>query len=897
MLARYSLIPLVFLALSYRSLAGQTAAVGDSADTRLRNALALRSLRAEPVDQPLVLDGRLDDPSWARAPVATDFVEQGPRPGILPHFRTEARVLYDDEALYVGVRAYDDHPDSIVAPYLRRDDESRSDWIFVEIDSRHDRRTGFGFGVNPRGVQVDATFDQFINYDNAWDGVWEAVPRIDSLGWCVEYRIPFSQLAWAAVPGAPLAFGLNVYRKTARTGESSDWSPRLPVWADLVSHFNDVTDIASPRRAERIELVPYSAAKTSFAPAAAEDPLSKATTSSAYAGIDVRARLAPGFTATAAIRPDFGQVEADPSQVNLTTFETFFPEQRPFFVQGESQFAFDLSLPFTSRDNSFESDQPFYSRRIGRPPHGTPPAEASFAEVPSSTTLLGAMKLSGRTASGWSLGAMSAVTDRADARYVDGGGVPLTSPVEPVSGYGVIRVARQSSDGGSSIGGMMTAVRRWDMPVSLDGQMTRGAFVAGGDIRRRFGDGNWEVSGFALGSRVEGSSEAITRILHGPGHFYQRPDASHLRDDTTRSSAAGIAAQARLARIGGAVRFGVAGHLISPAFEINDLGFQRNADWLVATGWLSWERYPRGGWLRHWIAGSNRIGAGWSLGGERRAEVVNAYVNLDLRRYWGGTLDVTREFPALATELLRGGPALLLPSRTRFAESLYSDTRRPVQLTLAADQSREGGSGSHSLSFSPAVAWRATDRFAISVGPEYANSVNGWQYVTQASGHYVMARLEATTLSLVARADFAFSRKMTLQLYAEPFLSVGRYREFKEVRTPRAPRPADRVVAFGPDRIALDGASRRYVVDTDGDRTADVSFDDPDFNLGEFNLNLVWRWEYRPGSTLFLVWTQSREVPGTEGSLDVGRDLGALFNGPGSNVLLAKVSWRLGVGR
>jgi hypothetical protein len=893
-------IALTILTLAHVSLAGQTSAVhyADSADARLRAALAFRTLRSEPVgDQPVVLDGRLDDPAWERAAVATDFVEQGPRPGVLPNFRTEARVLYDDEALYIGVRAYDDHPDSIVAPYLRRDDESRSDWIFVEIDSRHDRRTGFGFGVNPRGVQVDATFDQFINYDNAWDGVWEAVPSIDSQGWCVEYRIPFSQLAWAAAPGAPLVFGLNVYRKTARTGESSDWSPRLPIWADLVSHFNDVTGIAPPRRAERVELVPYSAAKTSFAPVAADDPLSKATTSSAYAGLDLRARLAPGFIATAAIRPDFGQVEADPSQVNLTTFETFFPEQRPFFVQGASQFAFDLSLPFTSRDNSFESDQPFYSRRIGRPPQGTAPATASFSELPSSTTLLGAAKLSGRTASGWSLGAMSAVTDRAEARYIDGQGTPLTTPVEPVSGYGVIRVARQSDDGGGSIGGMVTAVRRRDMPASLDGQMTRGAYAVGADARQRFGGGDWEVSGFALGSLIEGSADAITRILRGSGHFYQRPDASHLREDTTRTSATGVAAQARLARVGGAFRFGVAAHLISPAFEVNDLGFQRNADWLLTTGWLSWERYPRIGGLRHWIAGSHRLGAGWSFGGERRAEVVNAYLNLDLRRYWGGTLDVTREFPALATELLRGGPALLLPGRTRFAESLYSDGRRPFQLTLTADQSHEGGSGSHSFTVSPAVTWRATDRFAASVGPEYARSVGGWQYVTQASGHYVMARLEAMTISLVTRADFAFSRKMTLQLYAEPFLSVGRYRAFKEVRHPRAPRPAERVVAFSPDRIVLDGDSRRYSVDSDGDGTPDLSFDDPDFNLREFNLNFVWRWEYRPGSTVFLVWTQSREVPGTEGSIDVGRDLGALFRGPGTNVLLAKASWRIGMGR
>ncbi|MEO8029572.1 MAG: DUF5916 domain-containing protein, partial [Gemmatimonadota bacterium] len=716
--------------------------------------------------------------------------------------------------------------------------------------------------------------------------------RIDSLGWTAEYRIPFSQLAYSARPGQPMEFGLNVYRAVTRGGESSDWSPRLPTFAEFESHFNTITGLVAPVSPQRLEIVPYTAAKGTFTPVADGNPLINRTDGSAYAGADLRLRLPGGFTATAAIRPDFGQVEADPSQVNLTTFESFFPEQRPFFVEGSSQFAFDLSLPYATRGNSFTNEQPFYSRRIGGAPQGDLPPDALFSDIASSTTLLGAAKLSGRTSNGWSAGAMTAVTGRSQADYIAADGTTSRALVEPATGFGVLRLSRASLDGGSAIGLIGTAVTRPGMDSSIASERPSDALAVGIDGRHRFGGGDYEVSGFAMGSRVDGSADAISRILTGPGHFWQRPDASYQTDYGNRSSINGGAAQLRVAKLGGVWHWAAIGHLITPGFEINDIGFQRNADWLLAEGSFEYQRYRPGHLIRRWATGVDQIGAGWDFAGERRSALASGYLNLSLKNYWSGSITVKHEFPALSTEVLRGGPALLLPGSSTILGVIATDSRSPLQLVLTSLFSSEPGSGSHSFDLSPSITWRATDRLALAFGPEYSHRINGWQYVAQprAAGtpgevHYLVGRLDQTSASITARADFAFNSRMTLQLYAQPFLSSGRFTNYQDVVQPRAVRPDDRLRPLPVSGTVYDRSANQYHVDLDHDGTPDIQFGNPDFNQQAFNLNLVWRWEYRPGSTIYLVWTQRREIGGADGSFGLSRDLDRLFQSPATNVV------------
>jgi hypothetical protein len=350
-------------------------------------------------------------------------------------------------------------------------------------------------------------------------------------------------------------------------------------------------------------------------------------------------------------------------------------------------------------------------------------------------------------------------------------------------------------------------------------------------------------------------------------------------------------------KVGGVLKWGVSGYLVSPGFELNDLGFQRNADWAIATGWLNYERYRPGRFIRRWAVGSNQIGAGWSFGGERRAALADGYLTFSLRNYWSGSLTMGHELSALSLEELRGGPALLLPSRTAIRATLSTDGRRPFQVFLSETQSFEPGSGSHQIDLAPTVTWRAADRLALSLGPEYGRTVNGWQYVAQPGEvtqpdrlHYLLARLDQSTASLTARLDYAFSPRMTLQLYAQPFMSAGRYSEFKEVQHPQAPRAEERLVRLAASRIDPAGP---YRVDLNGDGITDFVFSSPDFNTKSFNANVVFRWEYRPGSTLYLVWTQRRQGESSDGSFRLGRDVGRLLDAAATNVLLVKASYRL----
>jgi len=816
--------------------AGQTAGPGGSAPAEA--ALLPRSLAASRVQgRAPIIDGRLDEAEWEAAAIATDFVQRRPEPGALASVRTEARVLYDDDALFVGVRMFDPAPQTIVAPFPRRDDETTSDWVFVEFDTRHDRRSAVSFGLNPRGVQADGAFQDDVVWDPNWNAVWEGAARMDAEGWTAEYRIPFSQLVYAVGndgetgSSAPAVFGMNVYRYSPHRGESSNWSPRLPSFAGVVSHFNEL-HLRVPVHRRRLEIAPFASVRASGA--------DSARGTRAAGGVDARAGIGSGFTLTAAVRPDFGQVEADPSEVNLTTLETLFTERRPLFIENAGLFAFNVGAPFTTRGDSFASEQAFYSRRIGRATTLGLPAGAEARDVPAAAGVLAAARLAGRTANGWSVGALAALTQSETARFLDASGGPGTRTVEPPAQFGVARVSKDFRQGRSAVGSIVTFVRRAGLTPELSSLLPDRALAAGIDARHRFGADRYEATAFALGSSVHGSPDAIGDLLHGPGHYTQRPDREGI--GSVGTTASGFAGQARLAKVGGEHwRWSVLAHALSPRLALNDVGFQRNADWLVALGSLTYQEDRPGRVFRRWSLGSSQFGGGWSFAGERRAAVANLTASADFDNYWSGSLSVDHEWPALQTEALRGGPALLRPARDAVAASLVTDTRRVSQLAIDVRAFRETETGSHQLGLGPLLSLKPADRLAVSVGPVLDWTTNGWQYVgAPAPGrpHYVVARLRQTTVSLTTRVDFAFSPRLTLQLYAQPFASAGRFDRYAEVVSPRAARTADRVRAFDPD----------------------ATLPDPEFHVRDLHANLVLRWEYRPGSALFVVWSQERQA-------------------------------------
>ncbi|HEX6910936.1 MAG TPA: DUF5916 domain-containing protein, partial [Longimicrobium sp.] len=538
------------------------------------------------------VDGVLDDGAWSTAQPATGFVQRAPNPGAPATLRSEARILFDPAALYVAVRMLDPRPDSIAAPLGRRDlDGVSSDWIHVIVDSYNDKRTAFRFSVNPAGVQADALHAGDTGEDAGWDAVWQAAARVDGDGWTAEYRIPLSQLRFAAADtaGGARVWGLQLTREVARRSEVADWSQVRADRTGFVSQFGELTGLSGLRQVRRLEVLPYALGRVTRAPGASGDPFHRATDPLGAMGADVKYGLTSDLTLTATLNPDFGQVEADPGQVNLTAFESFFAERRPFFTEASDIFRVDAAFPYAARGTGFRDDQPFYSRRLGRAPQAANPAGSQFYDRPEATRILGAAKLSGKTASGWSLGMIDAVTAREEVRYLEGG-ARRTAAVEPATNYFVARAIRDFRGGRSAVGGVATAVHR-----ALDGDprlafLPGAAYLAGIDGRHRFGGGDdYEVRGALLASRVAGGAEAIAGIQQRAGHYFQRPDAGHLRFDPARTSLGGWLADLKVEKKGGEHwSGGLYGHARSPGLEMNDVGFQRSTDWILQGAWLGY---------------------------------------------------------------------------------------------------------------------------------------------------------------------------------------------------------------------------------------------------------------------------------------------------------------------
>jgi hypothetical protein len=877
-LARFLLLAALLAQLSAAPALAQTSPRPDS--TRLISALR--------VAQPPAVDGLLDDPAWVAAPVASGFTQTRPHPGTPATERTEVRVLYDDRALYVGARLYDSRPDSVVGRLARRDQDVYSDGFAVGVDSYHDRRTAFVFAVNPRGVQRDLLIAEDSREDAGWDAVWEAATRTDSLGWTAELRIPLSQLRFR--PGAR-SWGINFERRLARRDERSHWAPLPPDAAGVVSRYGTLTGLRDLRPPRRLEVQPYTAARVTRAPGEAGDPFHTPAEWLGSAGADLKYGLSSEFTLTATLNPDFGQVEADPSQVNLTAFESYFEEKRPFFTEGAE--IFGAGWP-----------QLFYSRRIGRAPQGRLPGGARFADAPDASTILGAAKLTGKTAGGWSIGLLEAVTAPEHARHVNARGEEGRTRVEPLTHYTVSRVSRDFREGRSALGGVLTAThRRLGDAEGL--QFLRAAAYAGGvDGRHRFGGGSYELSGALLGSLVRGSDTAIARLQRAPGHSFHRPDAPHLGYDPGRESLGGYAARAGVGKRGGGHwRWEVYGHAFSPGFEVNDLGFHSGSDELREYAMVGYEQFRPGRLFRNWTLNLGQM-AEWTFGGERRDAAADAFFRFQLTRHWGGYVWYMRRAGGLSPDALRGGPAVVWPARQMGSFSLHTDRRRPLLLRLGGAWEVEDGTGGRELSVNTSATLRAGQRMELSLRPSLARNVSAWQYVgSRADAHaggerrYLVGRLEQTTASLTTRLDYAFTPALSLQLYAQPFLSAGDYSDFRELGDPRA-------AAFG-ERFRLLGAEelrecagfygvrpRREGCAATGEGAAFAyRFSSPDFNVRELRSNAVLRWEYRPGSTLFVVWSQGRSHFEPDGRFDAREGMGDLLRAPGTNVLLVKLSY------
>ena len=845
-----------------------------------RGVPVLRATRGEPV-----VDGRLDDAAWDDADVAADFVQFEPDEGAPATLPTEARVVYGADALYVALRAWDSAPDSIVGQLSRRDSKEYSDWLGVMVDSYHDRRTAFHFMVNPRGVKVDLYRFDDTREDIGWDAVWEVETTVDERGWTAEFRIPYSQLRFRE--DAEQTWGINFMREIARYDETSAWAPTLQSESAIVSRFGELRGLTGIEAPRRLEVTPYTLARVRQAPGSSENPLYESTETFGAVGADMKYGITGDLTLDLTINPDFGQVEADPAQVNLSAFETFLPERRPFFVEGSNFYDFSLALG----DGDEANEALFYTRRIGRTPQGRPSVPGGWVDSPENTTILGAGKVSGKTSSGWSIGTLVAVTSREEATLAHQDGTTEVATVEPLTTYAVGRVSRDFRDGRSAVGVIGTAVQRDRIAADALG-IHRAAWTGGVDFRHRFGDGEYATSGYLLGSHVRGSEAAILRTQRSSARWFQRPDADHVELDPTRTSLSGLSASATVSKIaGGNWRWATGFQSRSPGFEVNDMGYMRETDFNVVFGYVGYVQPTPQGPFRSWRLNVNGFNA-FSWGMERYNTGFNVNGFAQLSNFWHVYAGVNRQLGGLSNTLLRGGPAMLREAGYNGWGGVGTDPRQDVRLNLNANWSARPESDSWSVNLSPRVSWRPSGRADLSVGAFARRNVDDQQWIgrigTDDDHRFVFCRIDQTTVGLTARVDYSFSPTLSLQLYAQPFVSAGAYDAFKQVTDPRADAYADRTA---PVAASL-GDDGRYRADLDGDGT-DESWRNPDFNFRQFRSNAVLRWEYRPGSTIYAVWSQGRNHYAPDGSFDFGRGLDDLFGAPADDIFMIKVSYWL----
>lgn len=855
-------------------------------------AAAEKSVTAVRTETPPVIDGVLDDPAWANGVVTDRFTQKDPVENGEPSGRTEVIVLYDDNALYVGARMFDAAPDSIIARLVRRDVDTESDLFGVYLDPFFDRRSGYHFAVNAAGVRYDGVRYNDSWSDDSWDGVWEGeVARTDS-GWCAELRIPFSQLRFQRKEH--YVWGVNCIRRIGRHNEEDFLAITPKNESGFVSRFWTLTGIEGVSPPRYFELLPYVRGSARYRPHEAGDPFNDGSAYEPNLGADFKMGLRSNLILNATVNPDFGQVEVDPAVLNLSDVETYFSEKRPFFIEGSSNF--DFGYGGASEHWSFNWNSPrfFYSRRIGRAPQGSLP-DYNYADVPDGTHILGAAKLSGRIGGNWNVGSLHAVTmrERAD---VETDTSRSRLEVEPASYYQVSRAQKEIRDGAQGIGVIGAGTYRLFDDSRLEADINRGAYTGGVDGWTYFGrDRTYCLSGWLGASRIEGTAERITAVQRSSRHYFQRPDARSVGVDSSATSLTGYAGRLLVNKEKGNILLNTGVGVISPEFDVNDVGFMYRADMINAHfgGGYHWTQTTQ--WTRY----ANVIGAlygTYNCDGDLTWGGFWASTRATFLNYWGGRISGSVNPEVVNVYRTRGGPKSLYPPGWELSSSVYTDSRKPWvfdagtwgNITSPQDWNRGIWLG---------ATWKPVSNISVSAAPELMWNQDWLRWVgdfddptaTSTFGtRYVFAELYQTELSASLRLNWTFTPKLSLQIYAQPLISSGEHRRFKELMRPNSYA----FHAYAAEDVDFDGET--YVIDPDGNGPADeFSFSNPDFDYRSLRGNMILRWEYRPGSTLYLVWTHGRTDWETAGRFDLDRSLDRLFRAGADNIILLKATYWL----
>ena len=864
------------------------------------------------------LDGMLNEAIWAVAPTATGFTQRFPVDGGTPSQRTEVKILYTDSHIYVGAMAYDTAPDSAVSSLFRRDGNETSDWIYVSFDSYNDKRTAFTFAVNPRGVQKDILYYDDTGEDILWDAVWEAEAQLMQNGWSVEMKIPLSQLRFSS-KDAEQSWGVNFQRRIPRNNEFNYWAPTSQTESGTVSKFGRLNGISNLKEPRRLEIAPYISSKLTREPENDPDnPYYKTNAMDFGLGGDIKYGLTSDLTLTATINPDFGQVEADPATINLSQFEIFFSERRPFFLEGNEIFRFGRTRTFNTAGNP----NTFYSRRIGRSPQGSlnrfnnfkegsvfnsDSVESRFQDFPDQTSIAAAAKISGKTKSGWSVGLLDAYTLEETASFTVNQGSVLgqskgSFTVEPATNYLVTRVKKDINEGNTVTGGFLSAVNRNISDTYFDKYLRKSAYVAGADFEHNWKEREYVVSGTFSVSQINGSRETIERVQKAPQRYYQRVDSDELSVDPAKTSLGGFATELSFRKSSGEHFTGsVTYSEVSPGYETNDLGFQNRADYRgLALAFQYQETAPKK--VQYWELWSYHL-HGWNYDGDRIWQNYNIGGFTRFKNQWSFNMNLNGSVGRVNDRLTRGGPLMKYNSDINFNFNINSDRSKKFSFGTGQFHRRDIENEYDDFYWFD-VSYRPTTFIQITVEPELGFELDEDQYVAtiernatdpdanQTYGNrYIFADSRSANFSTEIRVNWTFTPKMSIQTYMRPFIASSRFSNFGEFNNPGE---------FSFDRYGVDEGTITktgngdFDVDIDNNGSTDFEFNRSDFTFRSIQGNAVFRWEYKPGSTFFLVWQQQRDGSIDNGRFDFGRDIIDIFDPKPVNVFLVKFSYWFG---
>jgi len=828
------------------------------------------------------IDGKLNDECWKEGKWESNFVQYSPAEGAAASQITSFKIKYDFKNVYIGAKCYDNEPDKM-QPLFNSRDVFSGDMVGFAFDSYFDKKSAYEFVMTSAGQKIDLKHIGDYKWDLNWNAVWDGAVSVSDSGCTCEMKIPLSQLRYIDKPEQ--TWGMLVWRLIRRNSEESHWQliPRnSPAIVDQFGIIDGITNIKQPRQ---VEISPYASVK--FTP---ENKLTRIPDQtykpmqSGY-GVDAKIGIASNLVLDLTVNPDFGQIETDPSELNLTSYETFFDEKRPFFLESRDLFDFDIA-----------EAQMFYSRRIGQSMLYNPallPGES--INIPKQSAILGAAKLTGKTSNGLSIGIIESVINK-EIASISSPDTAFSRTVNPYTNYFVGRIKKEYNNAQTIVGGMITGTNKFITDNYLGQQLSRNSYSGGLDFVQYFKRKTYYVEGKAIVSSINGTEQGITFIGNQNVHRFQRPDASYLQHDSATTFLTGTGGEMKIGKQGGKWRYSLAGSWLSPNLDINDAGYIRQSDLINQGTALSYVITKPKGILLNYSVLLNQD-ASWSFGNELINSRIKVTFNSKFKNFWVFNTNLSRNTAYLDPRILRGGPALAnIPYWTYFVSPGTSSAKNlSVSITY---QFRYNEDNLYSFSqFSANIKWLLLSRIRLVGNISYTQNKIEQQYITgktiQNGDLFLFGSLNQNILQFIFRAAVFITPEFSLEYYGNPYLSIGDYSKFKKVNDSHSQDINQRFTQYKENEISYSESDSKYHVYDQ--LIGSYDFRNPDFNFAEFRSNLVFKWEYKLGSVLYFVWSHNRTYDQKISSMSQSDNFDNLWKVPAKNVFMVKLNYWFGI--